>query len=191
MPRPDNEDYFYQMLKYGITGFVMIAAAISCYFLLAYKLDTIIVYDREAAYTAITPYLSIEPAFMISKDKELKVFLTFTDVKETVCLKNLAVNVSPVNAVTLLSVRVSNPEINEEASSFAALPEGCRKLYPQYSKHNQQLTFTFKTTRSHTTKYLVTIKGELSSGTPTHLSSFSKQINIREQAVFRDRNWLF
>lgn len=172
------------MLKYGITIFIGIATAICGYFLFAYKLDTIVLYDREAAYTSMTPYFSAVPEFFFKGDNELRVILNFEDITETVYLNNLEINISPANATPLMPVAVRNDERKCEASSYRELPCNAKMLQPL--AEDQQFTFTFNTSQAHTKRYLVTIMGDVVSG--PYKSSFRKQIRIQEKAVFLERN---
>lgn len=171
------------MLKYGITIFIATTAAICGYFLFAYKLDTIVLYDREAAYTPITPYFSAVPEFLINKDHQLNVVVNFEDIKEAVYLKNLEINVAPMNATPILPVAVRTASTPCEAASYRALPCDVKTLQP--STHDQQFTFTFNTSHSRSQRYLVTIAGDIVNG--PFKSSFSKQIKIQEKAVFLER----
>jgi hypothetical protein len=172
------------MLRYGITIFIVTASAICGYFLFAYKLDTIVLYDRAAAYTTIAPYFSTVPKFHVNKDHELSVVLSFEDVKEPVYLNNLEINVSPVNATPMLPVAVRTDVNGCEATSFKALPCNVKTLRP--STQDRRFTFTFNTRHTNTKRYLVTIVGDVVNG-PLK-SSFSKQIKIQEKAVFLERN---
>jgi hypothetical protein len=172
------------MLKYGITIFIVTAAAICGYFLFAYKLDTIVLYDRAAAYTSMTPYFSAVPEFLISGDNELRVIVNFEDIRETVYLNNLEINISPVNATPLTPIAVRNDERRCEANSYRELPCQAKMLQPL--TEDQHFTFTFNTSHSHTKRYLVTIMGDVMTG--PYRSSFRKQIKIQEKAVFLERN---
>lgn len=172
------------MLKYSITIFIVIASAICGYFLFAYKLDTIVLYDRTAAYTSITPYLSAVPEFLISGDNELNVVLNFEDIRDTVYLHNLEINLSPANATPLMPVAVRNDVRMCEAHSYQELP--CKAKMLQPLTEDQHFTFTFNTSHTHTKRYLVTIMGDIESG--AYRSSFRKQIRIQEKALFLERN---
>jgi hypothetical protein len=172
------------MLKYSITIFIVIATAICGYFLFAYKLDTIVLYDRTAAYTSVTPYLSAVPEFLINGDNELNVSLNFEDIRDTVYLHNLEINLSPANATPLTPVAVRDDVGKCEAHSYQELPCKAKMLQPLTGK--QHFTFTFNTSKAHTRRYLVTIMGDIVAG--TYRSSFSKQIRIQEKALFLDRN---
>ena len=172
------------MLKYSITIFIVIASAICGYFLFAYKLDTIVLYDRTAAYTSITPYLSAVPEFLISGDNELNVVLNFEDIRDTVYLHNLEINLSPANATPILPVAVRNDVGMCEAHSYQELP--CKAKMLQPLTEDQHFTFTFNTSNIHTKRYLVTIMGDIEAG--AYRSSFRKQIRIQEKALFLERN---
>lgn len=172
------------MLKYGITIFIVTTTAIFGYFLFAYKLDTIVLYDRAAAYTSIAPYFSAVPEFLISGDNELRVVLNFEDITETVYLNNLEINISPANATPLMPVAVRNDERGCEANSYKELP--CKAKMLQPLTEDQHFVFTFNTSHTNTKRYLVTIMGDIMSG--TYKSSFRKQIKIQKQAVFLERN---
>jgi len=171
------------MLKYGITIFIATITAICGYFLFAYKLDTIVLYDREAAYTTISPYFSAAPEFLINKDNQLNVVVNFEDIKEAVYLKNLEINVAPMNATPIFPCAVRTDFTNCEATSYGALPCDVKTLQP--SIHDQHFTFTFNTSHSQSKRYLVTIAGDIVNG--SFKSSFSKQIKIQEKAVFLER----
>ncbi|PSL35368.1 hypothetical protein [Chitinophaga ginsengisoli] len=172
------------MLKYSITIFIVIATAICSYFLFAYKLDTIVLYDRTAAYTSITPYLSAVPEFLIKGDNELNVVLNFEDIRDTVYLHNLEINLSPANATPLMPVAVRNDVRQCAAHSYEELP--CKAKMLQPLTEDQHITFTFNTSHTHTKRYLVTIKGDIEAG--AYRSSFRKQIRIQEKALFLERN---
>ncbi|SDF18026.1 hypothetical protein [Chitinophaga filiformis] len=172
------------MLKYSITIFIVIASAICGYFLFAYKLDTIVLYDRTDAYTSITPYLSAVPEFLINGENELNVVLNFEDIRDTVYLHNLEINLSPANATPLMPVAVRNDAGMCEAHSYQELP--CKAKMLQPLTEDQHFTFTFNTSHTHTKRYLVTIKGDIEAG--AYRSSFRKQIRIQEKALFLERN---
>lgn len=172
------------MLKYSITIFIVTATAICGYFLFSYKLDTVVLYDRAAAYTSISPYLSAVPEILINGDNELNVVLSFEDIRDTVYLHNLEINLSPANATPLLPVAVRNDVRQCKATSYEQLP--CKAKMLQPLTEDQHFTFTFNTSHSHTKRYLVTIKGDIVSG--PYKSSFRKQIKIQEKALFLERN---
>lgn len=172
------------MLRYGITIFIVITATICGYLLFAYKLNTVILYDRAAAYTAIPPYLSAVPEIFISGDNELNVILNFEDITEDVYLDNLEINLSPVNATPILPVAVRNDGRMCAAHSYQDLPYRAKILKPL--AEDQHFTFTFNTSHARTKRYLVTIMGDFVTG--SYKSSFRKQINIQEKALFLERN---
>lgn len=172
------------MLKYGITIFIVTATAICGYFLFAYKLDTVVLYDRAAAYTSIPPYLSAVPEIFISGDNELNVILNFEDIRENVYLDNLEINLSPANATPLMPIAVRNDERMCAAHTYQELPCKAKMLQPLTA--DQHFIFTFNTSHSHTKRYLVTIIGDIVTG--SYKSSFRKQIKIQEKALFLERN---
>ncbi|QHS61511.1 hypothetical protein [Chitinophaga agri] len=172
------------MLKYGITIFIATATAICGYFLLAYKLDTIVLYDRTDAYTTISPYCSAVPEFLVKNDHELNVVLSFEDIRESVYLNNLEIDIAPGNASPVLPVAVRGAANNFQATSYEALPGKYKILEPL--RPDQHFTFTFNTSKCRSKKYMVTIRGDITNH--GFKSSFRKQISIQEKAVFLERN---
>lgn len=179
--------YFYFMLKYGITGFIFVAIIVSGYFLLSYKLDTIIVYDRQAAYINVGNSLSIKPDIIVENDQELSVSLNFENIQDTARINDLVVDISsPLKAAS-----ASNGNCRDTAASFRELPANCKRLLPGNGHVYPSLTFAFSTHNLSKGKYLVSINGSIISGTDTIPSSFRKLIPIEGKRVFRDRNGLF
>ncbi|ACU58069.1 hypothetical protein [Chitinophaga pinensis] len=172
------------MLKYGITIFIVTTTAICSYFLLAYKLDTIVLYDRTDAYTTIAPYFAAVPEILVKNDNELDVVLSFEGVRESVYLNNLEINIAPGNATPVMPVAVREDGSNCQASCYSALP--CKSKMLEPLKQDQHFTFTFNTSKLHTKRYMLTIKGDIVNG--GFKSSFRKQIPIQEKAVFLERN---
>jgi hypothetical protein len=172
------------MLKYGITIFIVTATAICGYFLFAYKLDTIVLYDRTDAYTTISPYFAAVPEFLVKNDHELNVVLSFEGIREAVYLNNLEIDIAPGNSIPVLPIAVREDGNNFQAASYNALPGKSKMLQPL--KQDQHFTFTFNTSKFRTKHYLVTIKGDIVNG--GFKSSFRKQIPIQEKAVFLERN---
>lgn len=174
------------MLKYSITGFIFLAAIAGCYLLFSYKLDTIVIYDRQAAYINVGNSLSIKPEFAIENDRELKVYLNFEDIQDTAQIKDLAVDISS----PLLAASANNGNCKDTAASFRELPASCKQLIPGQKPAYPVLTFAFDTHKKPPYKYQVFINGSIISGTDAFPSSFRKQITIESRRVFRDRNWV-
>jgi hypothetical protein len=176
------------MLKIVISGFfILLTLAIGCYFFLAYRLDTIIVYDREEAYTSVGNHLSIKPEFMINKDEELRVFLNFENVHEVTHIKSLDVTVS---ASSLLSVTSNLCDTDPLAPTFLELPENCKLVHPGYESSSGSITFAFDSRRAGNS-YVVTVKGTILTSPNQPPTTFTKQINIRKKTVVSERSWLF
>jgi hypothetical protein len=180
------------MLKYGIIAFfVVLTAAIGIYFTLSYRMDTIIVYDREEAYITVGNHLSVKPEFMINSDKELRVFLDFQNVHEAATIQQLDVKISSSKKpFPLLSVTTNLNDSNEYAHTFPELPTDCKQLQPTFLSSPGTITFAFDT-RDAGNDYLVTINGSIITNPGEAATSFSKQIDIRKETVLSDRSWLF
>jgi hypothetical protein len=169
------------------TFFVLLTLAIGCYFFLAYRLDTIIVYDREEAYTNVGNHLSIKPEFMINSDKELRVFLNFENVHEVIHIKSLDVTVS---SSSLMSVTSNLCDTNPLVPTFFELPENCKLVHPGYESSSGSITFAFDS-RMAGNSYLVTVKGTILSSPNQPPTTFTKQLTIRKKTVVSERSWLF
>jgi hypothetical protein len=191
--QPGNKWYFRFMLKLSIIALIVLTICAGGYFLLAYRLDTIIVYDREAAYLNVGNELSVRSDFMVNTDRELRVFLNFENIHDAMVLKNLHVHITPKglqsNQARLLSI--TGMHCGQDVPSFDSLDETCKQLEPGYLTPSQELTFAFDTQHTHTTRYLVTIDGTVSESDTDPGIPFSKQITIEERVVLKDRNWLF
>src|SRR6186713_115186 len=179
------------MLKYGIIAFfVVLTAVIGTYFILSYRMDTIIVYDREEAYITVGNHLSVKPEFMINGDKELKVFLDFQNVHEAATIQQLDVRISSSKKPSpLLSVSTNLNNNNEYALPFPELPVKCKQVQPSYSSSPGTITFAFDT-RGAGNDYLVTINGSIITDPGQTAISFSKQIDIKKETVLSERSLL-
>jgi hypothetical protein len=180
------------MLKYGIIAFfVVLTAVIGTYFMLSYRMDTIIVYDREEAYITVGDHLSVKPEFMINGDKELRVFLDFQNVHEVTTIQQLDVKISSSKKPSpLLSVTTNLNDNNEYALTFPELPVNCKQVQPTLSSSPGTITFAFDT-RGAGSDYLVTIKGSIITDPGQPATAFSKQIDIKKETVLSERSWLF
>jgi len=180
------------MLKYGIIAvFVVLTAVIGIYFVLSYRMDTIIVYDREEAYINVGNYLSVKPEFTINGDKELRVFLDFQNVHEAATIQQLDVKISSSKKTSpLLSVTTNLNDNNEYALTFPELPVNCKQVQPSFSSSPGTITFAFDT-RGTGKDYLVTIKGSIITDPGQPATSFSKQIDIKKETVLSERSMLF
>lgn len=180
------------MLKYGIIGFfVVLTAVIGTYFILSYRMDTIIVYDREEAYITVGNQLSVKPEFMINSDKELRVFLDFQNVHEVALIQQLDVKISSSKKTSpLLSVTANLNNSNEDAHTFPELPLGSKQVQPSWSSSPGTITFAFDT-RDAGNDYMVTINGTIIVNPGQPATSFSKKIDIRKETVLSDRSLLF
>lgn len=180
------------MLRFGIiAALVVLTILAGGYFLLTYKLDTIVVYDREAAYLTVGNQLSVRSDFMVNADRQLSVFLNFENIHDAMILKDLHVHITPRGKshqqATLISI--SGMHCNDYVQNFDSLSEACKQLEPGYLTPSQELTFAFDTQGEHS--YLVTIDGTVSESDKDPGIPFSQQINIEEKLVLRDRSWLF
>ncbi|SFD31788.1 hypothetical protein SAMN05518672_1011597 [Chitinophaga sp. CF118] len=191
--QPGKQAYIYNMLKYGIIAFfVVLTFAIGVYFFLAYRLDTIIVYDREAAYINVGNHLSVKPEFMINKNKELRVFLDFQNVHETAMIQHLNVKISSSRKESpLLSVSTNINDNNAYALTFPQLPESCKLVHPVYPSSSGTITFAFDTHNISSSNYFVTIEGSILTNPNQPPTSFSKEIDIEKETVLSERTRLF
>jgi hypothetical protein len=180
------------MLKYGIIAFfVVLTAVIGTYFILSYRVDTIIVYDREEAYITVGNELSVKPEFMINGDKELRVFLDFQNVQEVALIQQLDVKISSAKKPSpLLSVTANLNNNSQDALTFPELPLGSKQVQPTWSSSPGTITFAFDT-RGAGNDYLVTINGSIIVNPGQPATSFSKQIDIRKKTVLSETSWLF
>jgi hypothetical protein len=183
------------MIRYGIIALVILAFAIGAYVLLAYKFDTIIVYDREAAYTTVGSHLSVQPEFMINANQEVRVFINFEDIHESALLKNLEVSLTPAGdtskTIPLLSVSVSDCNVGKGASSFLELSETCKLLQPGYQTPAKSFTFAFDANTVRRNAYLVRIRGNINTDGSSAATPFEKEISIEKETVLRERSLLF
>lgn len=181
------------MIRYGIIALVILALAIGGYMLIAYKFDTIIVYDREAAYTSVGRHLSVQPEFMISANQEVRVYINFEDVHESALLRNLEVSLTPAgdttNPIPLLSVTVSDCNIGKDATTFRELSESCKLLQPGYQIPAKSFTFAFDANSVRRNAYLVRIRGNINTDGSNAATPFSKEICIEKETVLRERSW--
>lgn|GEM_PF-1517137 len=183
------------MIRYGSIALVILALAIGGYVLLAYKFDTIIVYDREAAYTTVGRHLSVQPEFMINANQEVRVNINFEDVHESALLRNLEVSLTPAGDTTktipLLSVTVSDCNPGKGATTFTDLSENCKLLQPGYSTPTKSFTFAFDANTVRRNAYLVRIRGDINTDGSNAVTPFAKEISIEKETVLRERCWMY
>jgi hypothetical protein len=181
------------MLKYGLIAlFIVLTTAIGLWFFLKYRMDTIIVYDREAAYINIDDRLAVKPEFMMNKDKELRVFLNFQNVHEEATIKQLDVKLQTSRKESpLMSVTASLGDSNGYAHTFPELPEASKQVQPIFPSSAGTVTFAFDTRNTNSSNFSITIKGSILTDPHKPAISFTKKIDIEKEKVFSERNWLF
>lgn len=186
----NKQVYIYNMLKYGIIAlFIALIGTIGLYFFLKYKVDTIIVYDREAAFINVDEHLSVKPGFMINKDKELRVFLDFQNIQEEATIQKLDVKLrSSRKESPLLSVTADLSYNYEYALTFPELPAVSRQIHPSTTG---TITFAFDTRNINSSNYSIIINGSILTEPGKPATSFSKKIDIEKEHVLSERSWLF